>query len=259
MSSLTFLSENLLKDDSVEITMLNGSENVNFPLTNIQHNFTTKVFRSNENYCEIVVDLKQNRPIDVISLVGSNITGFGLTKISYALSATSNFDNQVDVEIPLSQQYNVGFVDIESTVARYVKLTLNNTGSFCELSTLFIGEKIDFEYNGLSQDGFRFGVRDNSSRRTNEYGQDFIDIKNQVKFLNGNVKFANKEEVDKLDLVLSRHMNKTPLWVIIDRCDNVITDGKYRLSGYYRLNNLPNFTSAGVGLFDVSLTFQEVV
>lgn len=259
MSNLTILSENLIMDNSTDITMITGTENINFPLTNIKKNFTTKVFRSNENVCEILIDLKQNRPIDVISVVGSNLTGMGLTSLSYSISATSDFTGIPSTDVNVSQQYNFGYIDILPTVGRYIKLTVDNTGSFCEVSNLFIGKKLEFTYNGLSQDTFRFGIRDNSNSRSNEYGQDFVNKRNQMKFLNGNVKFANKEEVDLLDQVILRHINKTPLWIIIDKCSDVITDGNFRLSGYYRLNNRPDFSSAGPSLFNVSLTFQEVV
>lgn len=259
MSNLNILSENLIKENSVELSMITGSENPNFPLTNIPHNFTTKVFRSNENTCEFLIDLKQVRNIDVIALVGSNLTGFGYTEVNVTLSATNDFTGLSSQNIPISLEYNFGYLEITPTVARYIKIELTSTGSYCEFSNIFIGEQIKFEYNGLSQDGFKFGVLDNSNRRSNQYGQDFINVRNQVKFLNGNVRFANKEEVDLLDEVIIRHINGNPLWLIIDQCDQVLTDGRFRLSGYYRINNRPNFTASGPGLFNTSLTFQEIV
>lgn len=259
MANLNILTNNLVKSDGVEFSMITGTENVNFPLTNLFSNFTTKSFRSLENTSSILIDLKQTRDIDIFAIVGNNLTGLGVTTLDITFSATNDFTGQTPISVNLNSDFNFGYVEFTSVSARYVRISMTDTGEYCELSNFFIGSSEKLEFNGLSQDSFKFGLRDNSTRVSNEYGQEFINVRNQAKTLSGSINFANKVEVDVLERVLKEHINGKPLWLIIDQNDLILTNGNFRLSGYYKLTNQPDFSASGVSLFNIPLSFQEVV
>lgn len=256
MSKLTFLSDNRILEAS--FSMITGTENAQFPLTNIQHNFTTKTFRSNENTVEILIDLKQTVSIDSFSIVGSSLSGLGVGDVSIYGSLSTNFDSSTEIEIDLNANHNFGFKLWDSVGAfRYWKIVINNTGGdYVELSNIYMGIRTELN-NGIDQNSFKYSLNDNSKITTNNYGQRYIDQYNKTKMLSGQIKFLNKSEFDTLNNLYIQHGRSNPIWMIVDPDGMMATDGEYLFSGYFFFEKDLEYQSSGPFLYNVNVLFSE--
>ena len=124
--SLQFLHNN--KVLTADISLSTGTENAQFPLSNIKHDFTTKVIRSYEDTISLVFDLKEILNVDSMMIVGNNITGLFFTSATIQYSGSTNFTGCTEHAINLSQEHNLGYLTHASTnTARYIQLNITNT------------------------------------------------------------------------------------------------------------------------------------
>lgn len=241
---INFLSENLL--DNATFSLTTGTENAQFPLSNLSNEATAVKFRSLENDVVIVFDLQQTRDIDTIALHGDTNATLGMTTASFKTSLTTDFSGSTPVNIPLSAEHLMGYVILDTPVThRYVELTLSGTGSYVELSNIFIGLRTEIEQNNLSIDSFRYGYRDNSVTSNNKYDQLFIDKRNSTKFVGGALQFCTKSEHEILDELFRRHQRSKSLWMIVDREGAGMNSGEYKLTVYGYLQDVPLWTASG--------------
>lgn len=240
---ITFLSNNLV--DSAVISLTTGTENAQFPLSNLQNAATAVKFRSQENDVVILFDLQQTRQIDAIALHGDTNADLGMTTASIKTSLTTDFSGSVAVPISLSAGHLMGYEYITPVNHRYVELTLSGTGSYVELSNIFIGARTEIEQNNLSISSFRYGYRDNSTTSANKYDQLFVDKRNSTKFVGGTLEFCTKTEQQTLDEMFRRHQRSEPLWMIVDKEGAGMNEGAYKLTVYGYLQDVPQWSAAG--------------
>lgn len=240
---ITFLSNNLT--DLAIITLITGTENAQFPLSNIQNEATAVKFRSLENSIIIQFDLQQTRTIDTIALHGDTNGTLGMTTASVRTSLTTDFSGSAVTPIPLSAENLIGYEYITEVNHRYVELTLTGTGVFVELSNIFIGERIELTQNNLSIDSFRYGYRDNSTTSNNRYDQLFIDKRNTTKFVSGTIEFCTQTEQETLDEMFRRHQRSSSLWMIVDKDGSGMIDGEFKLTTYGYLQDVPLWNASG--------------
>ena len=234
---ISFLSDNLV--DNAIISLSTGTENAQFPVSNLKNHAAAKKFRSQENDVVIVFDLQQTRTTDTIALHGDTNANLGLTTASIRTSLTTDFSGSVITNIPLSAEDIMGYVYITSVDHRYVELTLSGTGVFAELSNIFIGERIELLQQNLSISSFKYGQRDKSRVSENNYGQKFIDKRNKIKTLGGAIEFCIKSEQEILDDMFTKHGKSEPLWMIVDKDGEGINRGEYKLTIYGYLDSRP--------------------
>lgn len=253
---INFLSENLV--DNASISLTTGTENAQFPLANLQNDATAVRFRSLENNIVILFDLQQTRTIDSVALHGDTSGNLGLTTASFKTSLTTDFSASVAESIPLSGDNLIGYKLLDTPVDhRYLELSLTGTGSYVELSNIFIGERIELIYQNLSIGSFEYGQDDKSDVSENSYGQRFINKRNKLKFLGGNIDFATKEEQETLDNMFTRHGSAEPLWMIIDKGSEAMNDGEFKLTIYGYLDRRPTWSAAGGRTYNASIKVNQ--
>lgn len=252
---IIFLSENLVDNAVVELTT--GTENAQFPLENVKNEATAVKFRSIENSVVIRFDLQQTRTIDTIALHGDTNNTLGLTAASVKTSLTTDFSSSTAQSIDLSGSNLVGYQFIDSVDHRYVELTLTGTGVFAELSSIFIGERIELMYQNLSISSFRYGQNDKSDVSENDYGQKFINKRNKIKYLKGDIQFATKDEQEILDDMFIRHGVSEPLWMIVDKMSGGMNEGQFKLSVYGYLSKRPEWSASGGQTYNTSVTVTQ--
>lgn len=261
MSLLTFGSENLATDTATEYSMIVGSENVQFPLTNLKHPFTTRVYRSLEPSIEILIDTKTTSTKNMFCVVGNNTStqGLGFNSITLYGSPTTNFTGAVAITCSISDIYNFGFIKFTDASHRYWKLVITSSGSYVELSNIFLGEQFAFSTNTLSVGGFEFLNVDNTKIISNDYSQKFITTYNRVKKIGGDINYINRAEFDLLNYLYNEHGVHKPFWMIFDENDSSAIDGSFIFSGYYYFTKTPGFKAVGGQLWNSSLDFEEVI
>ena len=252
---ISFLSENLM--DQAVLSLTTGTANAQFPLTNIQNEATAIKFRSLENSVVILADLQQTRDIDSFAIHGDSNEEFGLTSVSIKISGTTDFTSSTAIPIAVSGQDIMGYEYITATTGRYVEITLTGSGSFAEVSNIFIGERINLEQNNLSISSFRYGYTDRSKSSTNQYGQVFVDERNILKMLQGRMEFCTKSEQETLDDMFIRHRRVKPLWVIVDKDSNGMNRGNYKLTVYGYLNRVPEWTASGGNHYNATIKVDQ--
>ena len=257
MSGINFLSDNLTDNASYSLTT--GTENTQFPLSNLVNNTTVKKFRSVGNTAVIVVDLLTTRDIDIFSLVGDATGTFGVSVVTIKTSVTTDFSSSPLISIPISAENNIGYKFITPVTHRYVEVTLTGTGAYVELSKMFIGEKINLPDISLSIDSFGYGHKDLSQVRNNEYGQRFINKRNKTKEIKGQLDFATQSETDTLDDMFLTHGLSTPLWVILDTNSDALIDGDFKLSMYGYMDSMPKWSANGGKQYSAPITMSEVI
>lgn len=257
MAGINILSENLTDNATFSITT--GTENAQFPLTNLVNNTTTKKFRSVGNTVVIVVDLLQTRQIDTFAVVGDATGQLGLTALSIKTSVTTDFSGSPVIPINLSVEENIGYEFITSVNHRYVEITATGSGSYVEMSKVFIGVRTNLPELSLSIDSFGYGHRDRSQSRENEYGQKFINKRNKTKLIRGNFEFATKDEHETLDDIFNAHGTSEPLWVIVDPNSDAMNDGQYKLAMYGYLDAVPEWSNSGGQQWNAPMAMSEVI
>jgi hypothetical protein len=252
MSKVTFLDENLLL--KANLTLLSGVADAQFPLSNIKHPFTTKVFRSSSTTVEILIDLQTIQNVDIVAIKGSSVSGIGFNTATVEGSATLMFAG-TPTSIEVSSMHNFAFSNLTSSPNRYWKFTFTG-GDYVELSNIFIGKKTQLMDNSLSI-GFSYSKNTNSVISRNSYGQKFIDTFNSVDVLSGDIKLVNNVEFDQLNNIHINHGEHTPLWFLLDSSSDMgITDSKFLFSGYFYMKDLV-WRSVAPGLYDVTLSLEE--
>ena len=253
---MIFLSDNKVTDGV--FSMITGTENAQFPLTNITHDFTTKVFRSNETTIEIMVDLQSNNTIDTFALVGSSVTGLGLGAVTIYGSGSTNFTGATAIPIDLSAEYNFGFKVFTGVAFRYWKLVITNTaGSYVELSNMYLGTKSELLTNGFATSTFSYTIIDNVEITKNKYSQRFIDTYNKTAMLSGSVQHADESEFTAISDVYVQNGRARPVWFILDKDNVLANDGAFLYSGYYYLENDFTTTMSAFNLYNIEIILSE--
>lgn len=258
MAGINFLSDNQLDNAALSITT--GSANVQFPLSNIQNESPSLKFRSVGNTVVILADMTTTRTIDALALVGDPTGTFGLTSVEFKFSGTTDFSSSMAYNPALDSTNNFGFLIMSTTeTARYAQITLTGTGTYSEISNIFIGQKINLTQINLTIDSFKYGYKDKSVIRKNRYGQHFIDERNRVKFLSGSLEYLNKTEQESIDDMYIRHGRSKPIWMIVDAGAAGMNSGQYKLSIYGYFNRSPRWSFSGGFHYSSNLRIDEAI
>ena len=256
MCTLTFLSENFVNDST--ITVLSGTTDANFPVDNIKDVRTTKVFRSDSNTVELQIDLLVTQTINSFAITGSSVDGLGFTSLTIYGSGSTDFTGATPITIDLNAENNVGFKLFSDTAFRFWKLEFTGTGSYTEVSNIFLGAREEFTENSFSLASFRYSNNDNSRVRKNEFNQPFIDRRARIKTIRGTIQHMNQSEYDIINEIIVRHGLTEPIWIINDPQGTSGTDTEFIFTMYALLNRIPSISYSGFGLYNASLQLEQI-
>lgn len=258
MSNLNIMTNNYI--DDATITLLSGTAEAQFPLTNIQKVFTTKTFRSTGTSCTIQIAFDSSQSIDTFMIKGNNLTGLGVSSCTIEFSPTSIFAGTSIETVDLSAEHSLGYKFFTEGSYRYAKIVLTGIG-YIELSNLYLGKRTIFANNHIDLTSFTYSAQENYKSSSNNYGQVFIDKYNSVNTMSGSVKYINNEEFESFNYIYAEVEETTPLWVVLDE-DNILSSdstSKFTYSGYYYLSGAFQFTTVAPSLRDLTLNLIEVV
>jgi hypothetical protein len=179
--------------------------------------------------------------------------------MSVKTSVTQDFTLSPVNNIDLSNEFNIGYSFITEVSHRYVEVTLTGTGSYAEMSKIFVGKRINIPQNSISTQSFRYSRSDQSDTRTNDYGQRFIDVRNDIRAIAGSIEFCTKDEFETLDDMFIFHNTTRPAWLILDPDNVAMNDSQYRLAIYGYFDRIPNWSASGGQLYTARVQMSEVV
>jgi hypothetical protein len=254
MSNMIFGNDNMLL--TAQLSIVSGTADAQFPLDNVKHPFTTKVFRSTGASCSILIDLQSTQAVDLICIKGSSVDGLGFSTATIEGSASPVFSG-TPVSIDINTINAFAFKEMSSLSLRYWRLVLTGS-SYVELSNIYIGVKTQMATNNLNI-GFSYTSNTNNKVTKNNYGQKFVDTYNSIKTISGDVKYVNSTEYDTLNDIHVAHAENTPLWFILDSDNSIgVTDSKYMFSGMFYMKDLV-WKNIAPGLWDVNINLDEAV
>ena len=255
-----WMTNNLVNQQyGVDFTMVTGTEQTQFPLTNILNKSTTKVSRLTVSggIAEFYVDLKQSSNIDIFSIVGSSVDGLGFTACSIFGSTTTDFSGSTEILVDLDSDHNFGFKEFTEVSYRYWKIKVT-AGSYAEISNFYIGAKTELTNNFINANTFT--KLDNTMKRvvTNQYGQQFIRFYNRQLTLSGTI--INLKETDKniLEEIHAELGSYVPFFFILDSEGGIGTSSQFKYSGYFYYAVDPTLSARQGVLWSVPLQYIGV-
>lgn len=258
MSCFNFFSYNIATAPSTVITAEN--EDPFYPATNIQHNHTTKVFRTTTgiNSCAIIFDLKTTEDIDSILVAPNALEGFGYTSITIEANATNEWSSPAfTTTLTVSAEFNLGVKTFSAQSFRFWRLTFGTSGNYVEVSKVFIGKKTTLDNNSIDF-GWTYTNTDNSIEKLNRYKQKFIDTTVNEKSISASYKLLSIEEVETLMGVFDYHGKSIPVWNVVDLGGNIISNVE-RFAGYFYFDGSPVIKNTNFGLYELSIKLEEAI
>jgi len=256
MCNLTFLSENFVT--TANLSVLVGDTDANFPVDNIKDVRTTKVFRSDSNTVEIQIDLLVTQAIDAFAIAGNSVDGLGFTSLTIYGSGSTDFSSSTPIVVDINAENNFGFKFFTEASFRFWKLEFTGTGSYTEVSNLFLGKRQRLGQNSFSIGSFTYLNADSSRVRFNTYSQPFVDKRSRFKNISGEIEYMNEAEYEILNEIILRHGITEPLWVITDPEGGTGVDTEFVFSVYGLLTAVPDISFSGFGIYNASLSLRQV-
>ena len=252
--SIVFYHNNLAKT----ATITASSENAQYPVSNINDDRRTKVFRSTSNSDNIVFDLGSAESVEAICLAPNWQTGFGFTGITIEANATDSWGSPAfSTVLSFDSTFQTSITELSSAQEyRFWRFVITSTLGYCEISNVFIGSKVDISTNGIVQ-GLSYENMDLVNKSTSEYGQEFIDDIAQQKMLNNmSYETMTTAEIEQFYGVYDNVRSIKPFWVRFKNPDSIFTD-EDRYSGIYKFTRVSKVTINKGGFFSVGFNLIE--
>lgn len=251
MSCVKIYGYNLVRE---AISVTPSTENSQYPATNIQDDFRSKVFRSTTNSDSVIFDFGTEEVITACFLVPSD-EGFGFSTMTLELNATADFSSPAfSTSITINNAAEFAKATFAEQNYRFARLVATSTQGFIEISKVFIGTSgVDYTSNDLN---FGWQHRNNDIIKVgrNEFNQEFIDEITRQKEVSGNFTLLNRSEYDDLNDMIKYNGLRIPLWFYLS--EDILNDPD-EISGYYRFSQIPRFTNNVFRRYDTQVSFRE--
>ena len=258
MSCGNFFSFNLVTARGTELS--STSNDAFYPVENIQHDHTTKVYRSQigVNTASVTFDFKTIEPVDSIVIAPSSVDGWGFSgAMTIEANGTANFSSPAfTTTLTPNYDFNLGIKELGSVQSyRFWRITASGVGDYVEFSKIFIGSKLTLANNNIDF-GWSFQLRDNSAIVTNRYRQRFIDTINTEKVISASYKLLDISEVETLMGMFDDHGVHKPFFMVVDNSESIITN-KERFAGYFYFDTSPTILNNSFALYDATIKLGE--
>ena len=252
---IKFLSNNFI--DSATLTA--STTNAQYPVANIKDDRRTKCYRSTSNSDNIVIDLGSAQAVDHFAIVDNWQNGFGVTAITIEANGTDSWGAPAfSTTATLDTTFGVSIKAFSAAQTyRFWRIVLTSTLGYCEIANIYLGAATSITTNGVSYN-WNYVNRDLATKRSNRYGQQFIDDIGTQKELN-NLQFQvmDKDEMDSIFAVYDNCRTVKPLFVYMDLETDSLSNNDDRYNGMYYLKDAPQFTNISSGYYNTVLSMRE--
>lgn len=249
-----YLFFNLLDQDETDLTA--SSENSFYPVNNLKHAFSTKVYRSTSSSANIVVDCKTSSNVNAFAIRPDLENGFGFNGdlIIEGNHIDSWSSPSYSTTLSVNRVFDFGFKLLDNVQNfRYWRIS-GSGSSYFELSNLFIGEY--FEAGRNPSFNWKFVNNGLVKTATNLQGQTFLNDYGQQKLLDMDIRLLNHTDMETLQNYIDYVSLSKPFWVIFDPLEQFTKDKDF-ITGMFYLNRFPKFTNIAFQLYNTSMTLKE--
>lgn len=252
--TIRFLSNNLAEGSILTAS----SENAQFPVSNILDDRRTKVFRSNSNSDNLVIDMGNAEDVDSFAVVDNWQGGFGFTTLTLEANGTDDWGSPAFSEvISFDNEFGVGVKEFTEVSYRFWRIVMTGSLGYCELSNFFIGKASKVDTNGVGYN-WSYKNKDLSRVSSNRYGQEFIDdIGTQKELSNLQFQVMNKDEIDVLLSVWDNNRRVKPFFIYFPLEKDSLVNNDNRYNGMYKFSRTPTFTNINSGFYNTSISLKE--
>jgi len=254
MALLSILKDNYVTD----ILMVSGTENAQFPTSNILLDRTTAVCRSTGSQMGLVFDLGLIRDIDTVVLYGDATSNLGFYEATAYVSPTQDFTSITGIPLDINIEFGASINKFPAEMGRYVLIEFKSL-SVVEVSTVFIGERMDYDTVGFEVNGFSQGYKNTSKNVYNSSNTRYSDIENKAKIMTGTLHALTVSEKADFEDYMSGLDIHTPFVVMVDPDGVVGPDGLYRYSMYCHQTVVPSFKPISGDFWDTKLSLREEI
>lgn len=250
--SLIFYKKNLLEQSLI----YPKDENKLFPANNLKDNRKTKVYRSLESQTYIDIDLRETSIIDTVMLFANKRSGLGFNQ------AIIHFNNVPDFTTPavtraaeISTKFGIGLVEFSDSIEyRFMRIELESTLDYCELSGFFIGEKMNL--NRSINFGWQWKDVEINNSQTNTEGQEFFDKISKQQQINFSYSLLTRNEAALFQELFDDVGTVKPIYVLMG--EGVVVD-RMRHTGAFLIDKEVGITNTSFNRFAFSGTLKEVL
>lgn len=251
---IAFYSDNLVNRSSLTAS----SENLLFPVSNLSHPFRSKVFRSQNSSCNIVLDFYETSVIDSILIVDDPRQGLGVTTVTLELNGTNEWTAPAyTIAVPLNVVHGLGMASFSDQSYRFARIVMTSTDTFCELANIFIGKSIKFQ-NGMGIElGWTYRDNDLSIIKENKNGQKFVDLVGRQREFAFSLSVMNADEIDQVLEIYDSKGIGAPFFVRIG--DDTIINDADRFTSMVYFKSMPSIKNISFGLYDMDMNLEEAM
>jgi hypothetical protein len=252
---IQFFAQNLIYNSTLTASTVNSQ----YPVSNLQSDFRTKVWRSTSNSDNLVIDLGAAQEIDAICLSANWQDGFGVSAVTIEANATDSWGSPAfSTTITLDSTYDHAFkVLTSSETYRYWRLVCTSTLGYCELAYIYIGKKTAITTNGLNYN-WNYAQVDQVKTQRTVYGQEYFDDYGTRKEITGaSFEVMNTTELDQIFEVFDNCRTIKPFFFKFGDDSNTVISDEDRISGLYKLTGKPQVTNISSGFYNTSLGMRE--
>lgn len=209
----------------------------------------------------ITFDMITTEPVDSVALLWPKEDGIKLSNtavIKVEANATNNWSSPaVSQTLTIDNLYSMAthYFTTDQTY-RYWSITIEDPANpylYVELGVAFIGKSLEID---PPENGFKFGITDNSRVSRTEYGHDYVDEYPLSLDLSFAYKYMEYDDIVALETAYRINGTRKPVFVTLDATESVFAKNHYALYGKFE-------SKFGVGhvlynLLDTDLKISEV-
>lgn len=257
MANNKYFDYNLVTQSTTSITA--GSENAQFPASNIADPRATKVFRSETGTLttNIVFDFITTESVDSVLMKGHHLDGFGFTgNVTIEANATDVWTSpSFSTTMTVDHNFNFAYLGFSAESYRYWRITATAASGYLEIGKVFIGSKTELASNNIDY-GWSIEERDLSRVQQNKYGQRFIDEITTQKIFKGSISLLDKTDLDTMYGIFDNVGINKPVWLIVDSTEGIVNNlERFAMYGYF--DKIPAVKNNAYSLYDMSLQISE--
>lgn len=252
---INFYVKNLIPTSNLTASSVNSQ----YPLSNINDQRRTRVYRSTSNSDNIVIDLGDRSDVDSFGIVDNWADGYGITDLALEGNNVNDWVSPpFSQSITLNEKFGVSFSEFTSVEYRFFRLVMTSTLGYCEISNIFLGQKTSFTNIGPSVN-WSYKQVDLVDKSRNRYNQEFFDDRGTQKQMNGlSFEIMDKDDVDNIYEVYDIARTVKPIFLRFENGSPTVVNDEQRYSGFFRMRNEPDVTATGAGFYSVTMNFTEV-
>lgn len=191
----------IIGDNRLNAAQLSSTnENLNYPLTNVIHEYLTKVYRSSINEDDITIEFNQDESIDCVVIGYHNLAD--ITVKMYNIVDTL-LDTQV-LDVTDTMHY---FTQVDDVA--YIVLEIDSDAAYCEIGSVWAGLKISMPSASFA---FKETIGDRSAYSKTEGGQISGRKIAKLKGYNFSIPYASITEIRAIEIIIQDLQKVKNFW-----------------------------------------------